>query len=60
MKKIKCKNKAEYLYAWNGELIRACKKHAKNIKAIANVMGVPMRIEKIETDEMCMHKDREK
>ena len=56
MMKNKCPNKAEYLYSWNGELIRGCEKHAAQMKTVADAMGVPMQIEKIETDEMCMHK----
>lgn len=60
MVKIKCQNKAEYLYSWNGELIRGCKKHAQKMKAVADAMGVPMDVEKIETDEMCMHNEEDK
>ena len=59
MAKIKYTNKAEYLYSWNGELIKGCESHAKQMKVVADAMGVPMQIEKIDTDESCMHSEEE-
>ena len=55
-----CKNKVEYLYSWNGELIRGCKEHADQMATVAAAMGGPMQMEKIKAIEpmsMCGHKE---
>ena len=52
---MKCKNKAEYIYSWNGELIRGCEENAQQMKTIAEAMGISMQIEKIDTDTICIH-----
>jgi hypothetical protein len=50
---MRCPNKAEFVLPWAGNLLKACSVHARGISGIAKVIGSPIEIQRIETQEMC-------
>lgn len=55
IKEIRCPNKAEYLYSWNGELIEGCKEHAKAMIVIGKAIGIVVETKRLFTEKKCMH-----
>ncbi len=40
---MNCKNNAEYLIPWAGQILKQCEKHANQIATIAEAIGSPIQ-----------------
>ncbi len=45
--------KAEYLVPWGGKLHKCCYEHAKQLKVLGNVIGQPVDVQPIITEQQC-------
>ena len=55
MKTLKkhCPNKAKYILAWGGKLLKYCEVHANGICALGQAIGAQVGIESISTKVNC-------
>jgi len=56
---MRCKNKVEFQFAWAGKLKKCCSKHARTIMAIGQVIGYPVYLEAVKSNDICSCEDND-